>query len=147
VFLSRKENLPHYFKLAIGFKSFYTIPIETSPIFYSSIHSFANARSLYSLNYRKNLIHYSSMAFAAQVRDRYDQMCFSLSLRINTVFITSFNSRSCFNCSRSFLRRILERFFSNRYRAPLNTSLFFSEAFRYSALRTLSITRMNWETT
>ena len=58
MFLSRKENLPHYFKLVIGFKNFYTIPIETSPIFYSSIHSFANARSLYSLNYRKNIIHF-----------------------------------------------------------------------------------------
>jgi len=57
VFLSRKENLPHYFKLVIGFKNFYTIPIEKCPIFYSSIYSFANARSLYSLNYRKNIIH------------------------------------------------------------------------------------------
>jgi len=56
--VSRRKHFSHYFKLAIGFKNPSTIPIETSPIFYSSIHSFGNARSFYSLKYRKNLIHF-----------------------------------------------------------------------------------------
>jgi len=39
-------------------KSLNTIPIRANPPVYSSMHSFGNARSFYSQDYRKNLIHY-----------------------------------------------------------------------------------------
>jgi hypothetical protein len=45
----------------------------------------------------------------AQVRDLYDHIWLSLSLRIITVLITWFNSSSCLICSRSFSGRKYRR--------------------------------------